>query len=83
MISSYPQLGRFGGTGTSINFHSGEYYLFYGLGEEGYIGTISKFSIAEEVKESDLVKKKKEKLQHLLMHSSDQLSSDSSRDLNF
>ena len=69
-------MGKFGGTGTSINLYGSEYYLFYGLGEEGYIGTISKFSITEEIKESDLLKKKKEKMQ-MLFQSTAELSSDS------
>ena len=52
-------MGRFGGLGSSLNVYGNEYYLFYGLGENGYIGTISKFSITERVKESELAKKKK------------------------
>lgn len=57
--------------------------MFYGLGEEGYIGTISKFSVTEEIKESELLKKKKEKMQ-FLMQSTAELSSDSSSDdMNF
>ena len=52
-------MGKFGGLGSSLNLYGSDYYLFYGLGEEGYIGTISKFSITETVKESDLAKKKR------------------------
>lgn len=74
-------MGRFGGLGSSLNLYGSDYYLFYGLGEEGYIGTISKFSITEQVKESELAKKKREKLQHLMI--STELSSSSDEDLHF
>ena len=39
--------------------YKSEYYLFFGLGEHGYSGTISKFSLSETVKETDADKKKK------------------------
>lgn len=47
-----------GGVGSSLNQYHGDYYLFYGLGEEGYSGEVYKFNIEEQVKESENKKKK-------------------------
>lgn len=48
-----------GGIGSSITFYEDKYYVFFGLGEEGYIGGISCFKIDEKVKEKETLKKKK------------------------
>jgi hypothetical protein len=39
-----------GGVGSSITQYENEYFVFFGLGEDGYIGTISGFCIEEKVK---------------------------------
>lgn len=40
-----------GGIGSSITEYDDKYYVFFGLGEDGYIGGISSFTIDEKVKE--------------------------------
>lgn len=34
-----------GGIGSTINKYHDSYYLFFGLGEEGYLGSINNFEI--------------------------------------
>jgi len=41
--NSYSRL--LGGIGSSITCYENDYYVFFGLGEDGYIGTISSFVI--------------------------------------
>lgn len=41
-----------GGIGSTINKYNDDYYLFYGLMEDGYSGEVLKFSIEETVRES-------------------------------
>ena len=50
-----------GGLGSAMVLHKENYYVFYGLGKEGYIGTINRFLIEEKVEEIES-KKKKEKI---------------------
>ena len=47
--NSYSKL--LGGIGSSVTEYDGGYYVFFGLGEDGYIGGISSFAIDEKVKE--------------------------------
>ncbi len=55
-----PQLRQFivindslsiGGIGSSIAEYDSKYFIFFGLGEEGYIGAPSKFVVEEKIKE--------------------------------
>lgn len=57
---SYSRL--LGGIGSSIAEYENQYFVFFGLGEDGYIGTPSKFEIEEKVKEKEIHKKKVHKL---------------------
>lgn len=41
--------------------HRTNYYVFYGLGKEGYIGTIGRFQIEEKIEENE-IKKKNDKI---------------------
>ena len=34
-----------GGIGSTITQFEGKYYVFFGLGEEGYVGNVSRFAI--------------------------------------
>lgn len=47
-----------GGIGSTLNQYNEEYYLFYGLGEDGYSAEVFKFNIKEEIQESSSKKKK-------------------------
>lgn len=47
-----------GGIGSTLNQYNEEYYLFYGLGEDGYSADVFKFNIKEEIQESSSKKKK-------------------------
>lgn len=48
-----------GGIGSTVTEWEGRYYVFFGLGEEGYIGNVGRFEIEERVKENLVVKKKR------------------------
>ena len=48
----------YGGLGSTITKYENEYYLFFGLGPNGYVGNISSLQIEEKVVENDHRKKK-------------------------
>lgn len=74
-----------GGVGSSLNAYDSSYYLFYGLGYDGYIGTITKFKLSERIKESELAKKKRLRENNLFYKSMVEVSSEESDEevLNF
>jgi hypothetical protein len=47
-----------GGIGSTITSYGDNYYVFFGLGQQGYIGTVGRFKIEEKLKERDNKKKK-------------------------
>ena len=57
-INCFTQISPLGGIGSTVNSYNRDFYLFFGLGEEGYIGEITRFSITEEIKEAEIKKKK-------------------------
>lgn len=62
-----------GGIGSSLSKYGDQYYLFYGLSQEGYSGEVLRFSIEETVKEVE--NKKKKMLERHLLRETNYLSS--------
>lgn len=52
-----------GGIGSTISKYGNEFYLFFGLGDEGYVGTVNSIKIEERVIESEVKKKKERNLE--------------------
>ena len=64
------------GVGSTLNKYNEQYYMFYGLGEEGYSAEIFSFEVEEAVKENE--NKKRRLLERNLLKETNYLSDESS-----